>query len=76
MAYITCTKKKSHKVHISICEQCKGMVCADYRNHIQPTLFPLCVRDKPLRKPARMKRVKPAPLPDGPEQLILNLSLR
>ena len=75
MDYITCTKKKSrHKVQISVCEKCKGMICADYRNHVQPPLFLLLVWDKPLRKPDRMKRVKPAPLPDGPEQLMLNLS--
>jgi hypothetical protein len=73
MAFITCTKKKSrHKVHISVCEKCKGMKCSDYRNYIQPTLFPL-LQDKPLRKPLRIKRIKPEPLPDGPEQLILNL---
>jgi desulfoferrodoxin (superoxide reductase-like protein) len=70
MPYITCTKKKSqHKVHISVCEQCKGMKCADYRDFVQPVMFPSFVLDKPLRKAGKVKRVKPAPLPDKPEQL-------
>jgi len=69
MPYIICTKKRSHKVHISICEKCKGMKCPDYRNHIQPALFPKLVRDKVVRKAVRIKRAKPPPLPDGPEQL-------
>jgi hypothetical protein len=73
MPYITCTKKKPHKVHISVCEKCKGVQCPDYLDFIQPTLFPSLVRDKSLRKPVRIKKVKPVPLPDGPEQLILNL---
>jgi hypothetical protein len=72
MSYITCTKKKFKKVHISVCEKCKGIQCPDYRDFVQPTLFPL-LQDKLLRKPTRRKRIKPEPLPDGPEQLILNL---
>ena len=73
MPYITCTKKKSKKIHISLCERCKGIQCSDYRDFVQPTLFPKLVRDKEVRKPVRMKKVKPVPIPDGPEQLILNL---
>lgn len=72
MYYVTCTKKKSrHKVNIAICERCRGMKCLDYRGFIQPTLFPSLVRDKALRKPVRIKRDKPVPHPDQPEQLSL-----
>ena len=72
MPYITCTRKKSHpKVSIEICERCKGMKCPDYRDYTQPTLFPFLVRDKPLRKSVRVKRDKPVPNPDQPEQLLL-----
>ena len=73
MSYIICTKKKSKKVHISICEKCKGIQCSNYRDFVQPTLFPSLARDKSLRKPVRIKKEKPVPLPDGPEQLILSL---
>ena len=70
MPYITCTKKKSrHKVSIEICERCKGMKCLDYRDYIQPTMFPSLVRDKSFRKHVRVKRIKPEPIPNGPEQL-------
>jgi len=70
MPYITCTKKKSrHKVSVAVCERCKGMKCPDYRNFIQPVMFPSFVVDKPLRKAVKMKRIKPAPIPDKPEQL-------
>ena len=72
MPYVTCTKKKSrHKVSIEICERCKGMKCVEYRDYIQPTLFPFFVQDKLLRKPVRMKRDKPVSHPDQPEQLLL-----
>jgi hypothetical protein len=69
MPYIICTKKKSKKVHTSVCEKCKGIQCPDYRDFVQPTLFPL-LQDKSLRKPVRMKKAKAVPLPDGPEQLL------
>jgi len=73
MPYITCTKRKSHKVHITVCEKCKGVKCPDYRNYIQPTLFPSFVQDKPLRNAVKMEKIKPTPILDGPEQLILNM---
>jgi hypothetical protein len=72
MPYIICTKKKSRpKVSIEICERCKGMKCLDYRDYIQPTLFPFFVQDKRFRKTVRVKREKPVPHPDQPEQLLL-----
>jgi len=72
MPYVTCTKKKSrHKVSIEICERCKGMKCLDYRDYIQPTLFPSFVQDKGFRETVRIKREKPVPHPDQPEQLSL-----
>jgi len=56
---ITRTKKKSHKMHISVCEQCQGMKCFDYRNHIQLTLFPSFIQDRPPKKSTWVKRVRP-----------------
>jgi len=73
MPYITCTKRKSHKVHITVCEKCKGVKCPDYRDYIQPTLFQSLVQDKSLRKAVKIKKIKPTPILDGPEQLILNM---
>ena len=40
MPYITCNQKKTrNRVHISVCERCKGMACPDYRNYMQLSLF-------------------------------------
>jgi len=72
MPYITCTRKKSHhKVNVAMCERCKGMKCPDYRDYIQPPLFPGLFTRKPLSKPPRQKRIKSklTPLPNSPEQL-------
>ena len=72
MPYVICTKKKSRpKISIAVCERCKRMECPDYRDYVQPTLFPSFVHDKTLRKSVRVKTDKPVPHPDQPEQLLL-----
>jgi len=62
MPYTTCTPKKSHhKVDVAQCHKCKGIKCYDYRDYIQPTLFPYYVQDETLRRPFRRKKAKPLP---------------
>ena len=57
MPYITCSQKKSkHKVHVSVCERCKGMDCPDYRNYLQLSLFPSFFPDKKIRRKFRPEK--------------------
>ena len=62
MTYIVCNqKKKGHKVHVSVCERCRGVECPDYLNYAQPSLFPSFfqeIRDerKPFAPSDRQKR--------------------
>ena len=50
MPYITCCQKKTrHKVHVSVCESCKGIGCPDYREYLQLSLFPGMVPDQAVR---------------------------
>ncbi len=57
MSYITCTQKKTkHKVHVSVCERCKGMDCPDYRNYMQLSLFPSLVPDEKIRKKFQVEK--------------------
>ena len=50
MPYITCRQKKNrHKVHVTVCEQCKGMTCPDYSRYLQLSLFPCAIPDEKIR---------------------------
>lgn len=74
MSYLTCNRKKSrHKVHISVCEQCKGIACPDYRNFVQSTLFPLDIQSEASRTTFRPIADKPrsTPVLKKQEQLLL-----
>ncbi len=57
MSYIFCNyKKKGQKVHMSVCERCKGMQCPDYRNYVQMSLFPSFIEENSKeRKPFALK---------------------
>ena len=60
MPYITCRQKKTrHKVHISVCENCKGMICPDYYHYLQLSLFPRLLPDEKVRRKFKLER-KPA----------------
>lgn len=51
VSYITCRQKKGrHKVHVSVCENCKGMTCPDYYNYMQRSLFPRSIPDEKIRQ--------------------------
>ena len=72
MSYITCTQKKTkHKVHVSVCERCKGMDCPDYRNYMQLSLFPSLVPDKQIRRKLCSEKEAGAagPVSKPPEQM-------
>ena len=57
MPYITCSQNKSrHKVHVSVCERCKGMDCPDYRNYVQLSLFPSMIPDETIRRKFHVER--------------------
>jgi hypothetical protein len=72
MPYITCTHKKSHhKIDVAKCHKCKGIKCYDYRDYVQPALFPGITKKPTIRKTVKPKRIKTEtiPLPNSPEQL-------
>jgi hypothetical protein len=82
MDYITCNQKRNKpKVSIAVCAKCKRRRnCADYRNYLQPLLFPDLFKERKItkliyRRDVRNKRMQSevGEILDRPEQLTLNL---
>jgi hypothetical protein len=82
MDYITCNRTKSkYKISVDICSVCKhNKRCPDYKNYIQPSLFPESSTAKRMTKATFRKRRKsrgtkpdPLDLSDKAEQLRLNI---
>ena len=72
MPYITCRQKKTrHKVHVSVCESCRGIGCPDYRNYLQLSLFPGMAPDQAVRPKFQAENIKSEDRPDSnpPEQM-------
>ena len=73
MSYIVCNrKKKGNKVHVSVCERCMGIQCADFLNYAQPSLFPgFMEENREGRKPFTLKKKEGREVSQaqqGPEQ--------
>ena len=82
MDYIICNRKRSRaRVKVDVCEMCMRMnKCSDYKDYIQPSLFPAFVKEMKATKDAyrrvvKLKNIKPelADRQDIPEQLMFNL---
>ena len=75
MPYIICNqKKRGNKVHVSVCERCKGVQCADYLDYVQLSLFPSFVKDNmDYRRPfvRKKRRAKQTSEAAGSEQILL-----
>lgn len=72
MPYITCRQKKTrHKVDVSVCENCKGMICPDYYHYLQLSLFPRVIPDKKIRRKFQPERRPVGERPDSkqPQQM-------
>ena len=82
MDYITCNQKKNKpRVGIVVCGKCRRRRgCPDYRNYLQPLLFPLDslkgkIPTEAIYRRFKQKRMKPevTQIPDKPKQLALDM---
>jgi hypothetical protein len=75
MPYIVCKKKKKgNRVHVSVCERCMGVQCADYLNYVQLSLFPSFVKENmDYRKPFSPEKTekKKSSETESPQQILL-----
>jgi len=82
MDYITCTcRKNKPRVSVAVCMKCKrSRNCIDYRDYLQPSLFPDAFERRKIARAIYTRGNKPkrtiseaTEILGKPEQLALNL---